>query len=325
MPVALQGASSRIREKRSPGCQSAASAAMVSASRCSRVSVWRTRLSRVSERSTAITRPPRAASCAVLPPGAAQRSATVSPSDKGSSPAGRVAASILNPPRAVRKAREILDLSARVTADDTVAKRRRIQPVRPERCLSGILQHDIERRLGEMRVGDLPRRLLAIVSRPGVPEPVRRVEPGGVLRLDQGRALAGDAAEHRVGEAAKRPLAHQADRLGEGGVRRCLEKQQLRHAEPERVAGDERLVRQRMLQAMGDDGIDLAETAQRGRDQQPGETEIRRRERLHARRGLQRLVQRLEASENAAEDVSGQATGGNTGKRGSTNHNSIYS
>ena len=92
MPVALQGASSRMASNWCLGSHVSASARTVFAFSPVRLRFALSRSSRRLEMSSAVTCQPCAASCSVLPPGAAHRSSTWRPSPAPSSRAGSAAA-----------------------------------------------------------------------------------------------------------------------------------------------------------------------------------------------------------------------------------------
>jgi hypothetical protein len=187
----------------------------------------------------------------------------------------------------------------------------RLEPARPDFGL--LLDRKVERRLEQMGKGDAPGALLAIGFRPALPEPVRAIEAGGILRLEQPRAIAGGPAEHGIREPAREALAaaRQRHRLGDRGVRRRAQKQELDRAQPEQVADPERLGRR--PQEGLEDGIDLTEPAERGRDQQAGMRAVARGEQVELRMAGERLVKRAVLTEHPIEHVEREPAGADRG------------
>ncbi len=176
-----------------------------------------------------------------------------------------------------------------------------IEAARPDLRL--LLDREVERRLEQMGKSNRARALLAIGRRPALPEPVRGVEAGFVLRLDQPLALARDPPQHGIDEAAREglPAARQRHRLADRGVRRGLEEQQLDRAEPEQIAHPDRLGR-RPQEAL-EHGINLAEPAQRGRRQQARVRPVTRRKQALPRVAGQDVVERPLLAEHEIEHI----------------------
>ncbi len=217
---------------------------------------------------------------------------------------------VLHPPGTLGIARQGSDRAARGAAQRAGRQDLRLEQLGPA---LGIAAHgEVERRLLEMGGGDGAGARLAIGARPGLPEPVRRVEPRRVLHLGEGGALGAQPAQHGVEQALMR---EEAARLGEvdsgrhRGVGRGAQEQQLRDAEAQHVVHDGRPRRQRRIEAMGDQRIDLAETAQHRGDQQPGEGAVARRQRRHIDIVLDGVVERTLPSKDGTDQIDGHAAG----------------
>ena len=76
------------------------------------------------------------------------------------------------------------------------------------------------------------------------------------------------------------------------GMGRRPQKQELGDAEPQDVVNDGRARRQRRVETVADQRIDLAEPTQHRRDQQPGEGTVARRELGHRRVIFDGIVER---------------------------------
>ena len=90
-----------------------------------------------------------------------------------------------------------------------------------------------------MRRRDRLGARLAVGLAPGLPEPVRRVEAKRILACDHRLAVAGDAAQHGVGKARHRamPVRRKRHGLGDRRMRRRVQEQQLRRAQPQADCG----------------------------------------------------------------------------------------
>ena len=120
----------------------------------------------------------------------------------------------------------------------------------------------VERGLGLVGCGDGEGGRLAVGGGPALQQPARGVEAGGVLALQEGLALGGDAAEHGVEEGDLAGVAGlgEAHGLGDGGVRRRAEEEELGRTQAEHV-GD--AVRFRPVAHQRQHGaVDLAQAAQ---------------------------------------------------------------
>ena len=88
-----------------------------------------------------------------------------------------------------------------------------------------------------MGVGYGMRDRLAVRGAPALPQPVRRVQAGGVLARQILLAFARDPPQHGIDQTLGVAMrtAGQRHGLGHGGVRRGVQEQELRGAEPEQV------------------------------------------------------------------------------------------
>ena len=75
--------------------------------------------------------------------------------DVGQQAGGQRGGGVLHPPGAVAIARQLLDRAARRAAQRAAVQRRGVEPARPD--LGVLLDREIERRLGQMRLGDPAR------------------------------------------------------------------------------------------------------------------------------------------------------------------------
>ncbi len=157
---------------------------------------------------------------------------------------------------------------------------------------------------------------LAVGRAPGLPEPLGRVDAGGVLRRDHCLAFARDPAEHGVGEPAGEAFgaARQGHRLGHRGVRRSLEKQELRRAEAEDVPNSDGL--RRRAQKAIEQGVDLPEPAQGGRQQQSGEGAIAGGQGAEPRMAGEGLIERALLAQDPVEHVERQPARADRGRHG---------
>ncbi len=215
----------------------------------------------------------------------------------GEQPGRQRGGRVLHPEPAFREALQILNPGAGGKADGPGR-----QHLARQRRLGAGRQREVERRFPRMRFGDRPR-----VPPPARPEPGGRVEPRTVEPVQRRLALVGDPAQHRVHQPGeRRQLARpgQAHRGRHRGVRRRVEQQQPRRAEPQHVphrlwrrAGQERL----------EHGIERAEPAQHR-----GGEPVRRGPvaRLGPAGPLQTLIERAAAVQHRAEQVEGNLAGG---------------
>ena len=93
------------------------------------------------------------------------------------------------------------------------------------------------------------------------------------------------------------------------GVWRGTQKQELRDAEPQDVMDDEGARRQRRVEAIGDQRVDLAEPAQDGSDQQAGEGAVAYLQSRHCRVVFDRVIERPFAAENHPDQIEGDLAG----------------
>ena len=149
-----------------------------------------------------------------------------------------------------------------------------------------------------------PRRVFAEGFDPALPKPVGGVEPRRLLRLAKPVSLAGEAAQNGIGEPAIAPrggCAQQRYRLVHSRVGRGAQEQDVGGAQPERVQRRCRAARQRPLDEDGEQGVDLAEAAERGRRQVSDQRPVARLERREAVRVGESLVQRAAMAEHGVE------------------------
>ena len=167
-----------------------------------------------------------------------------------------------------------------------------------------------------MRGPDRVRDLLAICAAPGAPQPFGRVEPRRVLALDPALALDAEPAQYRVDQPLMRdesPRMGEIDAGRHGGVRRGAQEQQLGDAESQDVVDKGRAGRQRRIQAIGDQRVDLAEPAQHRRHQQPGKGAVAHRQLGHRRIVFDGVVERPLAAQDGADQVEGYLAGSRLG------------
>ena len=208
---------------------------------------------------------------------------------------------ILDPPGALGVARQLLDRAARRAPHRIAVQSLAAEPRRP---VLGIGLHgEIERRLGEMGLGDRHARPARRTPPPALPEPVRRVQPGRVLARQILLAFARDPPQHGVDQALGEGVraAGQRHGLGHRGVRRGVEEQELRGAEPEQVVHADGLGAR--THEPVEQSVDLAEPAQHGGDQQAGERPVPRVEKGKRRVPGERLVQRARLAQHPVEHV----------------------
>ncbi len=165
---------------------------------------------------------------------------------------------------------------------------------------------------------DAAGALLAIALRPGAPQPIRGVEPRRILLGDEACPFLAQPAQHGIdqplmGEEAAR--FREIDGGGDGGVRRRAQEEQLRDTEPQHVMHHRSPRRQRGIEAMGDQRVDLAQAAQNGRHQQPRKGAIPCRQPGHLGIVLDGVIERPLASEHDANEIDRHATRGGRGRR----------
>ena len=123
--------------------------------------------------STAITSAPAAASCMVLPPGAAHRSITRLPRTSPSMITGKVAAaSCTHQPPSAKSPAALPPGPARVTRRDSAEQRRAVR----RQSASAFFRLISSGRFVLMRQRDGAGTVFAILRRPALPQPVRRVQ-----------------------------------------------------------------------------------------------------------------------------------------------------
>ena len=164
---------------------------------------------------------------------------------------------------------------------------------------------------GERSSGASPRWLSAMARQraspkrlaPASPEPVGGVEAGGIEARDP-VALPGAPAQHRVDEPAiGRETGPRGQRHGARHRRmgRRLEEGELADPEPQQVLDRPPARRQRTVHEAGEEGVDLAEAAERREQQQAREGGVAGREPVQPRRGGQRLLQRPSPAQDRAQ------------------------
>ena len=87
------------------------------------------------------------------------------------------------------------------------------------------------------------------------------------------------------------------------GMRRRAQEHQLGNAEPQYVLHDCRARRERRVQAIGDQRIDLAEPAQYRRDQQPRKSAVAHRQDRHVRIVFDGVVEGAFSAEHRAQKI----------------------
>ena len=222
---------------------------------------------------------------------------------------------VLHPPGAVVIAREPCHGAAERPAQRAGRQPQSVEPRRPAGGV--VLDRDIERRLGEMCLRNRARHRAAVAVGPALPQPIRRVEARRVLGGDERRSLAGEAPQQRVDQTLERPAgvrSGERDRAVDRGVRRRVEEQELAGAEPEDQPHDARLGRQRLGQAVVDRRVDLAQTAQRGGDQQPREGAVARIQPRQPGMVGDRVVERPALRQHGIEQIERRGTGGCGGR-----------
>ncbi len=104
-------------------------------------------------------------------------------------------------------------------------------------------------------------------------------------------------------------MREEAARLGEidggrdGGVRRGAQEEKLRNAEAQHVVNHGGTRRQRRIEAVRDQGIDLAQSAQHRGDQQPREGAVPRRQGGHVGIVFDGVVEGPLAPQDGADEV----------------------
>ena len=173
------------------------------------------------------------------------------------------------------------------------------------------LDAEVERRVAELRLGDGPGRVLAIGGRPGAPQPVRCVEPRGVLAGKHRLALARQAAQHGVDQGAvggERLAAGLLDAGVDRGVGRRVQEQQLAGAEAQQGL-QPRLGRlERPLEAGCERGVDLAQAPQGRGDQGAREGPVAGLQPGQPGMAGQHLVECPAAAKDGTEDLPGDGT-----------------
>ncbi len=232
---------------------------------------------------------------------------------------------ILHPPRATGIAGQRGDRPAGLAPQRSARQQNRIERLAPRLRIAA--RRDVERRLVQMRQGDGARRLLAIGLAPALPQPWRRVEARLVLQDHERRGFLAEPPQHGVDEALmgkEAPRIGQLDRGCHRGMRRRAEKQQLRQAEAQQILGRRGARRQRPLETMRDEGVDLAEAPQHRRDQETREGAVARLQLVHAGMLVDGFVEGQLLVEHRADQVERRAArrkrSGPGGRMGQTWH-----
>ena len=207
VPVDEQGASSRMRSAGLAGRQLRASAATVSTAEIEPLHV-------VAQPAQPVLRTvegqhvrPRRRQLRRL---AARRRAQVehpAAADVAQQPRRQRRRRVLNPPAIPRRSRPVRRPGRRGRAAGCRWRDAPHPAAPPGRRLVRPFRRQIERRLVRMRLGDRPRRRLAIGRSPGLPEPVGRVQPRRILRRQQRLPLVGQTPQHGVDQRRVRAAA----------------------------------------------------------------------------------------------------------------------
>ncbi len=182
--------------------------------------------------------------------------------------------------------------------------------------MPGIALHgEVERRLPPVGRGNGARGLGAVGLHPARHQPGRRVEGGGTDAGKALRALAGEAAEHRVDEAGVARAAavrlHQPHREVDGGMVGHVEPENLRRADQQRRLHPRRVAGNAALEAKAEQVAQGAEPAQDRRGECADERAVAIGQRREPRGGVLELdVERTPAAEHAVEDVGGDPARG---------------
>ena len=126
------------------------------------------------------------------------------------------------------------------------------------------------------------------------------------MPIDARRALDAQATQHRVDEPLVRQVAPAMGHVDAGRDRRVrwgAQKQKLGDTEPQYVVHGRRPRRQRHVETIGDQRIDLAEAPQHCRHQQARERTIAARQFAHRRIVFDRVVERPLAAEHRTDQV----------------------
>ncbi len=318
-PVAVHGASSSTASTGRSGRQVSASAAIAETGRSSRRRLATSRSSRRADRSIAVTRAPALAELRGL---AARRGAQIddfAAGDPVKQPHGQGSRRILDPPGTLGVTGQGRHRTAARPPQRPGRQLGRLQFLAPRLVI--LAQRQVERRLLQMRAGDGAGALFAIGAAPRLPQPIGSVEARGIVTCDAAGAFEAETAQHRIDQALVRQEPHdvsEVDAGGDRGMRRRPQEQELGDAEPQDVVNGCGARRQRGVEAIGDQRIDLAEPAQHRRHQQPGEGTVARRQLRHHRVVLDRVVERPLAAQHRPDQLEGDVACGWRGRhRGS--------
>ena len=227
---------------------------------------------------------------------------------------------ILNPPRALGKARQVLNTASILTPDRTG---RQHQPFKLLRPMLGIaLGRDIQRRFPQRGFRDGARQRLTIGGRPALPQPVGNVQAHGILRRRDLQPALRNTAQHGVRQAVEPACARIGPRLLDSQIdhrmRGDAEKHELRRRRIQDRPQRATVRRQRTIDERIDDGIELAEAAHHGRRDQARQSAIiggQRTVRCVTRCPRQRVVKRATLGQDGSDQIHGQLARRQSGRR----------
>ena len=156
--------------------------------------------------------------------------------------------------------------------------------------------------------GDFSRGVFAVSSDPRLPEPSRRVELRGILGFDDCRTFAGQPPQHRVDEAFQRAVPdpfRKRYRGIDGGMGRGFEKKKLSNPKAQDVVNRGHFGFDRTLQTNRDQGVDLSQPPQGGRNDKPDEGAIPRLKLGKSKVAGNRLVQSVVPARHGLQDFKG--------------------
>ena len=225
-------------------------------------------------------------------------------------PGGQGGSGILYPPGALVVAGQVAHRPPLPVAQAAGGEERGAQTLGPAGRV--LPDGDVDGGFAQVRLGDAAAGVLAVGRRPRLPQPVGGVETGRVVFFQQGAALSAETPEHGVDQGLVGTVAaarRQRDAGVDGRVRRRFEEQKLAHTEAQDVLHRPCLGGQRAVQAVIDEGVDLAQAAQRRGHQVAGQGTVAGVQPCQPRMVVDRLVQRPLAAENGAEKIEGKGAG----------------
>src|SRR5271170_1704894 len=157
-----------------------------------------------------------------------------------------------------------------------------------------------------MSCRDCPGGFFAIAAAPRPPQPIRRIEPSGILTPDTIGALDAQPSQYSVDEPLvgdKTAAVGEIDTGRYGRVRRRPQKQELSDAEPQYVVDHRRAGRQRGAETESDQRVDLAEPPKRGGDKQTGEGTVSPRQLVHRAALVDCVVERAFTAEYRTNQI----------------------